>query len=113
MNRSQLSSRFNSLMSLVVAIVFLSASAAMRVNAKDGGLVGVEGVLTAVDPTAGTLTIRTRRMQDVAISVNATTKIERNDRRATLAAFVPGDRVEAKLLSATGNLAIKVEAVGP
>src|SRR3954447_3514112 len=62
--------------SLVVAMFSLVALlAANRATAKDGGLVGVEGTLVAVDPTAGTLTIRTRRMQDVAITVNAATKI--------------------------------------
>lgn len=81
--------------------------------AKGGGLVGVEGILVSVNPSAGTLVIRTRRGQNVTIATDATTKIERNDRRATLAAFLPGDGVQAKFTSATSTIAIKVEAVGP
>jgi hypothetical protein len=98
---------------LFVAFATLVAIQTNQVAAKDGGLVGVEGMLVAVDPTAGSLTIRTRRMQDVTVTVNGATKIERNERRATLAMFQLGDRVEAKLASATSNLAVKVEATGP
>jgi hypothetical protein len=49
----------------------------------------------------------------VTIAANATTKIERNERRATLAVFKVGDRVEAKFAAATSTAALKVEAVGP
>lgn len=98
-------------LALVAALLHVNASLA---RAKDGGaLVGIEGSLTAVDLTAATVTIRTRRGQFAVIATSAATKIERNDRRATLAAFKLGDRVEAKFASSTGNVALKVEAVGP
>jgi hypothetical protein len=101
------------LTSLVITAALMQWNGYSAANAKDGGLVGVEGVLTSVNPTAGTVTIRTRRMQDVIIATNTATKIERNDRRATLAMFQLGDRVEAKLASAMSNVAVKVEAEGP
>ena len=101
------------LATLLFVVACLQCGNLSTANAKDGSLLGIEGVLTSVDAAAGSLTIRTRRMQDIPITVNANTKIERNDRRATLAAFQLGDRVEAKLASAMSNLAIKVEAVGP
>jgi hypothetical protein len=49
----------------------------------------------------------------VVVAATAATKIERNERRATLAAFQLGDRIEAKLQSSTSNIAVKLEAVGP
>jgi len=101
------------LISFAITAALFQWNGRSAANAKDGGLLGVEGVLTSVNLTAGTVTIRTRRMQDVIIATNAATKIERNDRRATLAMFQLGDRVEAKLGSAMSNVAIKVEAEGP
>lgn len=105
---------------LSVACSLLAVVAAMSqmagpstVSAKDGGLVGVEGILTSIDPLAGTLVIRSRRGQSVTIGTNSATKIERNGRRTTLASFQLDDRVEAKLSAAANSPALKVEAVGP
>ena len=78
-----------------------------------GKLIGVEGRLQSVDVARRTVTIRTSRGQNRVIVTNANTKIERNDRRATLAAFKIGDRVEAKYTSVDAPAAVKVEAVGP
>jgi hypothetical protein len=94
---------------LFTALLALQSSSAI---AKDG-VRGVEGALVSVNAAAGTLNIRVRRSQTVEIATNPTTKIERNDRRATLAAFKLGDRVEAKFLTTAGSVAFKVEAVGP
>ncbi len=71
----------------------------------------VEGTLSAVDLIAKTATITTRNGTVVVVAVLDTTMIERNDRHATLAQFVVGDRAEAKL-DAAGN-ALKVEAKTP
>lgn len=102
-----------SVVGFAIALATMQCFSSSAASAKDGGLLGVEGILTSIDVAAGSLTIRTRRMQDVTVTVNASTRIERNERRATLAMFKVGDRVEAKLTSASSNLAIKVEAVGP
>lgn len=69
----------------------------------------IEGVL--VRKTAASVVVRLQNRSLVTVVVNATTKIERNDVRATLAAFRIGDRVQA-ILGANG-IATKVEATGP
>ena len=80
---------------------------------KDGGkALQVEGTLLAVDATAGAVTINARSAT-VVVAVNGSTKIERNGRRAILPALRQGDRVEARLAAGGGNIATKIEAVGP
>jgi hypothetical protein len=99
-------------MAALVLIAALFQAAVRPAAAKDGGLVGIEGTLTAIDPTAGTLTVRLRKGTSVVVATTPATKIERNERRATLAAFLLGDRIEAKFASAATNVALRVEAVG-
>lgn len=94
---------------LAVALSF--ASPVLADKGSGGGQQGqmkVEGSVTAV--TASTVTITTRGGAAVTVTVGAATKVERNDRRATLAAFKVGDRGQA--LYAAGGLASKVEATG-
>lgn len=86
--------------SLAVIAVVTQLAVPTTVVAKNGGLVGIEGSLIGINPAAGTLVIRNRRGQSVTIATSAATKIERNDRRATLAAFQLGDRVQAEVPSA-------------
>lgn len=73
----------------------------------------VEGVLVDLNLAAGTVAIRVRTGDVVVVSVNGSTKIERNGVHTTLAAFRIGDRVQARLGSAESNLAIKFEGTGP
>src|SRR5690349_6286299 len=104
------------LLAIASAVVVIASAQLMVPSespAKDGGLSGVEGTLVAVDLTAGTLTVRTRRMQDVVIATNANTKIERNERRPSLAMLQLSDFVEAKIASGTTNVAVKIEATAP
>lgn len=69
----------------------------------------VEGTITAVG--SASVTIRTRSGVSRTLTVNAATKVERNDRHVELSAFKVGDRGEA-LFNSTTLLASKVEAVG-
>ena len=71
----------------------------------------VEGMITAVNAAVGTVTITTRGGMAVTLSTTAATKIERNDRRATLTAFRVGDRGQAEYDAS--KVASKVEATGP
>lgn len=70
----------------------------------------VEGRITALG--ASSVTITNRAGVNTTVGVVATTKIERNDRHASLAAFKVGDRGEA-VFNATTMVASKVEATGP
>lgn len=70
----------------------------------------VEGRITAVG--ANSVTITNRAGANTTVGVDATTKVERNDRHASLAAFKVGDRGEA-LFNPTTMVASKVEATGP
>jgi len=72
-----------------------------------------EGVLVDLNAVAGTAAIRIRTREVVIVSMNGNTKIERNGFHTSLATFRLGDRVEARLASATSNLAIKFEGSGP
>ncbi len=67
----------------------------------------VEGLITAVDTTAGTVTIGTR-----VIQTDSSTKIERNDAHVRLSAIQVGDKGEARFRSGSG-VASKLEAEGP
>jgi hypothetical protein len=72
----------------------------------------IEGTLLAVDATAGTVSIDTR-LGSVVVIANRSTKIERNGRRTILPNLRPGDYVEARLAAGSGNIATKIEAIGP
>jgi Ca2+-binding RTX toxin-like protein len=69
----------------------------------------VEGVISAIDLAASTVTIRTQSGALVDVTAGPNTVIERNEQHTTLAAFQVGDRAEAKF-DAEG-VAIKIEAV--
>ena len=61
----------------------------------------VEGKVTAVDATAGTITITTHKGTATTLTIPSSAKITRNHKTATLADFLVGDRAEANL-DATG-----------
>jgi len=70
----------------------------------------VEGILTVVATDGTSITIMKKNGMSVAVKIDATTKIEQNEMNITvtqLAALI-GDRVEAKVSTATG-VATKVE----
>jgi Ca2+-binding RTX toxin-like protein len=73
------------------------------------GLAQAEGTITAIDATAGTLTILTEKGATVTLTVDANTKFEINEAPATLADFHVGDAVEAKFNPDT-NVATKIES---
>lgn len=62
----------------------------------------VEGTLSAVDLIAKTATIKTKAGTEVVVTVLDTTKIERNDKKATLDQLIVGEKAEAKF-DAAGN----------
>lgn len=68
----------------------------------------VEGVITATNTTAGTVSIRRAGGTVVVVHAGPLTKIERNDVTVSLTAFVIGDRGEA--LIGSDGVATKVEA---
>ena len=70
----------------------------------------VEGSLTAVDAAAGTVTLRPQTEAAVTVRAGARTKVERNNRETTLAAFKVGDKVEARV--GADGVATKLEATG-
>jgi type 1 fimbria pilin len=97
---------------LAVALSFTCpAKAEKGGGGGQAGQLKVEGTVTAVEPSVGTLTITTKGGVEVKLSVTATTKIERNDRKSALASFKIGDRGQA--IYAPGGAASKVEATGP
>jgi hypothetical protein len=67
----------------------------------------VEGMVTAVDTIAGTVTIGTRVVQ-----TDSSTKIERNDAHVRLSAIQIGDKGQARI-PAGSVVASKLEAEGP
>jgi hypothetical protein len=69
-----------------------------------------EGTVTAVDPSAGTVTIRTRAGSSV-VRTGPGTKVERNGQHVTLASFRIGDTAQVKL--GPDGVAWQVEASGP
>ena len=81
---------------------------ARRIDAKSAK---VEGVLTAVDLGAGTVTITPLGGSPVVLNVTAGTKIERNEIHVPLSALQIGDAAEAKF-DATTMIATKVETTG-
>lgn len=78
-------------------------------NASKTDQAKIEGTITAVGPAS--VTIRTRSGVVRTVTVNAATKVERNDLHVALSAFKVGDRGEA-LFNTTTMIASKVEAVG-
>ena len=102
---------------LVAALGLITAS--HRVALADKGPGGgqnqqvfkVEGVITAIDPTAMQVSIRTAGGSVLAVTVTAQTKIERNGREVRFSALQVGDRAQA--LYVAGPIAVKLEAVGP
>jgi hypothetical protein len=66
----------------------------------------VEGTISSINLTTGTVTIRGR-----IISTNAATKIERNGKHVRLSALRVGDSGQARLIG-TSLLASKLEARG-
>ncbi|MEQ1828736.1 MAG: hypothetical protein ABL921_22425 [Pirellula sp.] len=70
----------------------------------------LEGTLVAVN--APMVSVRTRNGTVRIIAIPPTAKIERNDVRATLAAFKIGDRVQARF-TLNGATVTKFEGVGP
>ncbi len=83
-------------------------------NSNSGGSTAtetrVEGAATAVDPAAGTVTVRTQTGAAVTVKSGTKTKVERNGKDATLAAFKVGDKVEARV--GADGIATKLEATG-
>jgi len=69
----------------------------------------MEGSIIDVGPAS--VTIRTRSGVTRTVTVDAATKVERNDRHVALSAFKVGDRGEA-VFNATTLIASKVEATG-
>jgi len=92
--------------------VIVSAVMPNVASAKVAKSLKVEGRLVSVNTATGTVSIQSGA-QVVAVIANAQTKIERNGRRVTLAAFKAGDRVQAILAATGGSIATKIEAVGP
>jgi hypothetical protein len=66
------------------------------------------GVISAIDPITSKITIQRKSGVLVDVTVDANTRIERNDRSATFADFAIGDWGEAKFDAA--GLATKLEA---
>lgn len=106
--------RFRGGLSMLSVLILFAGLAASSLVAKDGGKGGakpreVEGLLNAIAADGTSITIQKRNLSLVVVPVDATTKIERNEKRAALTDLVVGDFVEAKI-SATTGVATKVEA---
>ncbi|MFT3883640.1 MAG: DUF5666 domain-containing protein [Gemmatales bacterium] len=97
------------LLSLFVATAVIHADQKGK-KPKPGSSANVEGTITAVG--ASSITITKRNGSSVTVGVDATTKIERNDRHVAFSSILVGDRGEAKY-NPTTLLAGKVEATGP
>ncbi|HQR05506.1 MAG TPA: DUF5666 domain-containing protein [Gemmatales bacterium] len=97
------------LLSLFVVTAVLQADQKGK-KPKPGASASVEGTISAVG--AASVTITKRNGVSVTVAIDATTKIERNDRHVALSSILVGDRGEAKYNPAT-LLAGKVEATGP
>ena len=69
----------------------------------------LEGLLASV--SSPSVTIRLQNVAMRTLTIVATTKIERNGRTASLAAFKSGDRVQARF-TASGSSVVKFEGVG-
>jgi hypothetical protein len=99
------------LTAVAVVVLLCGTAQAESGSGKNGdGLARVEGTVSA--RTADSVTITTRAGNRITVMVNATTKIERNDARTTLAGILIGDRGQARY-NATTLVAAKVESTGP
>ncbi len=99
----------------IVAAMFFGASQMTSPAFADRGGGGareprLEGTLVAVN--APMVSVRSRNGTVRIIAIPPTAKIERNDVRATLAAFKIGDRVQARF-TLNGATVTKFEGVGP
>lgn len=94
-------------LAIVGCMLVVSSSFALA----SGKELRVEGIVTELSVANGTVRLQTRGGM-VVVSTSAATKIERNGRRATLAAFLIGDRAQARFATIPGP-ATKLEAVGP
>lgn len=84
---------------------------ASRIKAKTAKIEAkVEGVITAIDLDAGSVTIQPSAGDPVTVTVTATTKIEYNEADATLADFQIGDAAQAKY-NPTNFVASKIEGM--
>jgi Cu/Ag efflux protein CusF len=83
---------------------------AFRIDAEcEGEEAEIEGVITAIDPTAGTVTITNGDGVAITLLVDASTKIERNDVPALLSDLLVGDEASAEYNSVT-MVANEIEA---
>ena len=104
---------------LLAAAVLAFCATFTVAEAKDKGpskpknhLAKVEGKITAVDATAGTVTVTRRKGTSVTVNVTADTKIEVDEAHATLADLAVGMFGEAKYDATTLNAA-KIEGETP
>ena len=98
---------------LLAGIATVSVATIPAAVAKDSNkTLRIEGTLLVVDATAGTVSINTR-FGSVVVIANRSTNIERNGRHTILPNLRPGDHVEARLAAGGGNIATKIEAIGP
>jgi len=72
----------------------------------------VEGIITAIDLAASTVTIQTQSGDLVDVTVGPNTEIERNDQHVTLDAFQLGDRAEAKFNAEGAVIKLEAEIAG-
>lgn len=92
---------------------FVGAVTLVQPAVADGGgakAPRLEGLLVSV--SSPSVTIRLQNGTTRTITLTAATKIERNGRTVSLAAFKAGDRVQARF-NANGSAVIKFEGVGP
>ena len=97
---------------LAVAAVWSNALLPSASANEKGKSPEIEGQLLAVDATTGMVTINVRSTV-VMVTATRNTKIERNGRRTMLINLRLGDWVEVRLAAGSGNIATKIEAVGP
>ena len=102
-----------------MAVALLASVGLMQASAKDGGkgknnkTVKVEGFVAAITDNGegtATVTIATSPTTSVDVLVNATTKIEVNEKKATIADVAVGDFVEAESTLAGVATKLEVEA---
>lgn len=104
--------KFTALFAAIAAVVLAAAPSLFAGPGGGGGNeLRVEGTIDAVNVTSGDVAIKTSANRIVTVTATAATKIERNNRRATLSQFKIGDRGQARYV--VGGKATKIEAVGP
>lgn len=70
-----------------------------------------EGTLISINPTLREVSIRSQGGAVSTYIIPTAAKVERNDRRAPLTAFINGDRVQLRF-AADGKTILKFEGVG-